>query len=102
MVLMKGLRQGSLHFLQGTTVTGSAAVCTTSTDVDTTKLWHMRLVHMSKKGMAILRKKGCLGSAGTGKLNFCEHCVVGKQKRVSFSTTKHHTQGILDYIHFEL
>jgi len=38
MVLMKGLKQGSHYFLQGTTVTGSAAVCTTSADIDTTKL----------------------------------------------------------------
>jgi len=37
MVLMKGLRQGSLYFLQGTTVTGSVAVCTTLEDIDTTK-----------------------------------------------------------------
>ena len=37
-----------------------------------------------------------------GKLDFCEHCVLGKQKKVSFSTTKHHTQGILDYIHSDL
>jgi len=29
MVLMKGLRQGSVYFLQGTFITGSAAVCTT-------------------------------------------------------------------------
>jgi len=28
MMLMKGLRQGSLYLLQGTTVTSSAIVCT--------------------------------------------------------------------------
>jgi len=41
MVLMKGLMQGSLYILHGTTVTDSVAVCTTSAGVDTTKLWHM-------------------------------------------------------------
>jgi len=75
MVLMKGLRQGSLYLLQGTTVTGSIAICT---DVDTAKLWHMRLGHMSEKGMTILSKKGCMGSAGMGKLEFCDHYVCGK------------------------
>ena len=90
MVLMKGLGQGSLYFLQGTTVTRSAVVCTTSVDVDTMKLWHMRLGHMSEKGMTILSKKGCLGSKGTGKLDFYEHCVFGKQKKDSFSKAKHH------------
>jgi len=57
---------------------------------------------MSEKGMTILSKKGCLGSAGTSKLDFCKHYVFGKQKRVSFSTAKRCTQGILDYNHFDL
>ena len=55
--------------------------------------------------MTILSKKGCLISVGTGKLEFCEHCVLGKQKKVSFPTAKHRTQasqGILDYIHSNL
>ena len=47
MVLMKGSRQRSLYFLQGTTVIGLGAICTTSAvyttsaDIDSTKLWHM-------------------------------------------------------------
>jgi len=57
---------------------------------------------MSEKRMTILRKKCCLGSTGTGKLDFCDHCVFGKQKRVSFSKAKYRTQGILDYIHSDL
>ena len=60
MVVMKGLRQGSLYILQGTTVTGVAAVDTTSADANDTSLWHMRLGHMSEKGMTILSKKGAL------------------------------------------
>jgi len=57
---------------------------------------------MSENGMTILSKKGCLGSASTGKLDFCEHCVLGKQKTVSFSTAKQCTQRIFDYIHSNL
>ena len=102
MVLMKGLRQRSLYILQGATVTGAAAVCTTPADVDATRLWHMRLGYMSEKGMTILSKKGYPSSAGTSKRDFCDHCVFGKQKRVSFFIAKHYTQGILDYIHFDL
>jgi len=74
MVMMKGLRQGSLYILQGATVTGVAAV---GTENDT-RLWHMRLGHMSEKGMTILEKKGYLGNASMGKLDFCNHCVFGK------------------------
>jgi len=62
----------------------------------------MQLGHMSEKGMTILSKKGCPGNAGMGKLDFCEHCVLRKQKKISFSTAKHRTQGILDYIHSDL
>jgi len=52
--------------------------------------------------MTILSKKGCLGSAGTDKLEFCDYCVFGNQKRVSFSTAKHRAQVIFDYIHSNL
>jgi len=90
-VLMKGPREESLYILQETTVTGAAAVCTTPADVDVMRLWHMRLGHMSEKGMTILSKKDYLGSVGTGKLDFCDHYVFRKQKRVGFSTAKHRT-----------
>ena len=56
----------------------------------------MRLDHMSEKEMIILSKKGCLGSAGTGKLDFYDHYIFRKQKRVSFTKAKHRTQRILD------
>jgi len=49
-------------------------------DSDVTKLWHMRLGHMSDKGMAILSKRGLLCGQSTGKIEFCEHCIFGKQK----------------------
>ena len=89
-------------FSAGTTVTGLTTVYATPTDVDTMRLWHMRLNHMSEKGMTILSEKDRLGNAGTGKLEFCDHYVFGKENRISFSTTKYHTQGILDYIHSDL
>ena len=98
MVMMKGLRQGSLYILQGATVTGVAVVGTT----DDTRLWHMRLGHMSEKGMTILGKKGYLGNSSTGRLDFYDHCIFGKQKKVSFSKATHRTQGTLDYIHSDL
>lgn len=75
-------------------------VCSTSSDVDLTHLWNSRLGHISEKGM--LRKIGLLGSKGTGELDFCDHCIFGNQKRVGFSTAKHSTGGIQDYINFDL
>ena len=44
-------------------------------------------------------KRGLLKGAKTCKLEFCEHCVLGKQMRVKFGTVIHNTKGILDYVH---
>ncbi|KAK2998859.1 hypothetical protein RJ639_022999 [Escallonia herrerae] len=89
LVVMKGLKQNSLYLLQGSTVTGAAAEAASSSDIDsdTTKLWHMHLGHMSERGMDVLSKQGLLGSKKTGKLDFCEHCVFGKQFLISRDVT---------------
>jgi len=58
--------------------------------------------HISEMGMMILNKRGLLGSENTGKFDFYDHCVFGKQNRVSFSIAKHHTKSILNYIHSDL
>ncbi|KAG8472744.1 hypothetical protein CXB51_034629 [Gossypium anomalum] len=65
----------------GSTVTGDAAVASSSlSDDDITKLWHMRLGHMSENGMVELSKRGLLDGQGICKLNFCEHCVFGSKR----------------------
>ncbi|KAJ4967885.1 hypothetical protein NE237_014586 [Protea cynaroides] len=103
LVVMKGNKVNSLYVLQGSTVTGSADVSSSSdSDKDTTHLWHMRLGHMSERGMTILSKRGLLCGDHTTSLDFCEHCVFGKQTQVSFSTSSHTTKGTLDYIHSDL
>jgi len=62
--------------LLGSTVTGSVVVA--SPNKDNTKLLHMRLGHMSEKGILILKKKGHLGNHCTGNVDFCEHFIFGK------------------------
>jgi hypothetical protein len=47
--------------------------------------------------MHLLHKRGYLNDIV--KLEFCEHCVFGKHKKVSFSLSTHYTKDILDYIH---
>jgi len=97
LVLLKAIRCDSLYVLQGSIVTGSAIVA--SPNKDNTKLWHMRLGHMSEKGILILKKKGHLGNHYTGKVDFYENCIFGKQKKVSFSKAIYRTKGTLDYIY---
>ncbi|KAG8487854.1 hypothetical protein CXB51_018699 [Gossypium anomalum] len=87
----------------GSTVTGDATVASSSlSDDDITKLWHMHLGHMSENGMVELSKRGLLVGQGICKLNFCKHCVFGKQKRVRFTREIHNTKGTLEYIHSDL
>ncbi|KAG8488067.1 hypothetical protein CXB51_018276 [Gossypium anomalum] len=103
LVVMKGQRKtAKLYVLQGSTVTGDAAVASSSLSDDITKLWHMRLGHMSENGMVELSKRGPLDGQGICKLNFCEHCVFGKQKRVRFTRGIHNTKETLEYIHSDL
>ncbi|GJX61084.1 retrovirus-related pol polyprotein from transposon TNT 1-94, partial [Tanacetum coccineum] len=47
-------------------------------------LWHQRLGHMSEKGMKILASKGRIPDLQKAVVGFCEPCVLGKQKKVSF------------------
>jgi len=67
--------------------------------VDNTELWHRRLGHMSERGLAVLSKQGLLGGAVTGKLKFCESCVMGKKRRLKFCHGKHTSTEKLQYVH---
>ena len=79
LVSMKGTRQaGKLYVLHGSTVVGDAGVASSLSDADVTKLWHMRLGHMSELGLAELSKRGFLNGQSTSKLELCEHYVFGK------------------------
>ncbi|KAG8483366.1 hypothetical protein CXB51_022321 [Gossypium anomalum] len=62
LVVMKGQRKtAKLYVLQGSTITGDVAVASCSlSDDDITKLWHMRLGHMSENSMVELSKRGLL------------------------------------------
>ncbi|GJR24068.1 retrovirus-related pol polyprotein from transposon TNT 1-94 [Tanacetum coccineum] len=87
-------------YVEGTVVYGTAGVATSKASLDDSKLWHYRLGHMGEKGMKYLAKKGLIKVSCN--LEFCEHCVFGKQKKVSFSPGIHRTRDALDYIHSDL
>jgi hypothetical protein len=76
----KGEKVGTLYLCTGNT---DSSISLVSTGVDTT-LSHHRLGHMSEKGMQILHKRNLLLDLKQIDLDFCEHCVYGKQKRVRF------------------
>jgi hypothetical protein len=80
LVIEKGEKVGRLYLCIGNT---DSSISLDSTGVDTT-LWHHRIGHMSEKGMHILHKRNLLSDLKQIDLDFCEHCVYGKQKRVRF------------------
>jgi hypothetical protein len=48
------------------------------------KLWHLRLGHMSEKVMNVLLSKGKLLELKSVESDLSEDCILGKQKKVSF------------------
>ncbi|GAA0182096.1 hypothetical protein LIER_30322 [Lithospermum erythrorhizon] len=73
-VILKGVKWGTSYFLQGATLRDSTAVASSEVDKkDMNKLWHMRLGHMSERGMQILAKDNLLGGHEVKDLGFCEH-----------------------------
>ena len=50
-------------------------------------MWHNRLGHISSKRMKMLVAKGALEGLKSVDMGLCGSCVMGKQKRVSFTKT---------------
>ena len=80
MVVEKGDKVGTLYLCKGN-IDSSIALASTGTY---TTLCHHRLGHMSEKGMQILQSRKLLLGLKQIDLEFCEHCVYGKDKRVRF------------------
>nr|KYP63829.1 Retrovirus-related Pol polyprotein from transposon TNT 1-94 [Cajanus cajan] len=103
LVVMKGKLQHGIYVMLGNSFQGTVSIShSLEQHVDNTKLWHCRLGHMSERGLAVLSKQGLLGGAVTGKLKFCESCVMGKQRRLKFNHGKHTSTEILQYVHSDL
>ena len=61
-------------------------------------MWHMRLGHISERGLQELSKNKLLGGDKLEPLEFCEQCAYGKVKRIKFETRIHQTKGITMFI----
>ena len=101
MVIMRGIKKNGLYSLEAEVVIGSMANITART-LSKTELWHMRLGHVSERGLIELEKQELLCGDKIQKLNFCEHCIFGKACRVKFSAGQNRTKGTLDYVHADL
>ncbi|GJR57614.1 putative polyprotein [Tanacetum coccineum] len=80
----------SLYTLQGETITGSTSVsCSEKSNSDLTMLWHMRLGHMSKKGMVILRNKSGYFLSIIDDFSRMTWVFMKKNKSATFEKFKH-------------
>ncbi|KAL0301486.1 UNVERIFIED_CONTAM: Retrovirus-related Pol polyprotein from transposon TNT 1-94 [Sesamum radiatum] len=101
LTVMKGkITTGNIYKLLGSTVVGG--VHPIDSCDDNTKFWHMCLGHLSERLMIELHKRNLLHGVKSCKLDFCKFCVLGKKTKVSFTTGKHKTEGILHYVHSDV
>lgn len=66
---------------------------------DDSALWHRILGYMSMKNRSILVEKGFMDKKSINNMEFCESCVKGKNKRLSFNIGKHNIEEVLKYVH---
>ena len=90
---MKYSRRNGLYMLNGSVVLPDVI---TNVSNDKTRLWHMRLAHMSEKWLKELSKQGLLGTDQISALEFCEKCVFGKATRQKFNLGKQETKNTME------
>lgn len=67
-----------------------------------TKLWKLKLWHISERGWLDISKQGLLGSDKFHKLEFCDNCILDKQNRVKFGSDMHHSGKSFEHVHSNL
>jgi hypothetical protein len=91
MVLMRGVRCGTLYKLLGSTYTNRCNLFVVPEQRNNedknnifpgnkTMMWHQRLRHTEEKGLPTLHGKGMVEGMSNCTLDFdfCEHCIYGK------------------------
>eukprot|EP00253_Pinus_taeda_P003732 PITA_03732 len=108
LVLMRGVRIGTLYKLEVSTVIDG---CNNSVVPESgaeklvvsgekTMLWHQRRGHIGEKSLRILHGKGMSNSSLD--FYFCENCVYGNQNRVSFPSGSKRAKQILELVHSDV
>ncbi|KAH9657805.1 hypothetical protein KPL70_023225 [Citrus sinensis] len=98
-IVMKGVRKNGLYILVGSSPVHGISASVTR---DKTKLWHMRLAHISERDLRELSNQGLFGNDKVTSLKFCEKCIFRKATKLKFSLGRKETKQTLDYIHSDL
>ena len=83
---MKGLRKYGLYSIEAEAPQDPVVAITSDSTATNTELWHMRLGHVSERGLLELSKQNLLCGDRIEQLSFCDQCVLGKAHRVKFFT----------------
>jgi hypothetical protein len=115
MVLMRGVRFGTMYKFLGSTISNgcnSSIVPDIEVEEERTPtvsgekamLWHQRLGHIGEKGLRLLHGKGMVEGMSNCSLDFdfCEHCLYGKQNQVRFPSGATRAEGILHLVHSDV
>lgn len=101
MVVMRGINRNDLYSSEFKMITRSSTNIFENV-LSKTKLWHMRLFHMSENRLIELGEQNLLCGDKVEKLDLCKHYVYGKSYRVKFNVELQRTKGILNYVHVDL
>ena len=101
LVMAKGPKTGTLYTLK--TLIGKSDLAVITKEGNSTYLWHKHLGHMSEKGLKILVGKNLLPCLKSYNLDLCEHCIYGRQRRVSFLRGGHdRKKNVLELVHSDV
>ena len=99
--MAKGQKTGTLYTLK--TLIGKLDLAAITKEGNLADLWHKRLSHMSDKGLKNLVGKNLLPGLKSYNLDLCEHCIYGRQRRVSFLRGGHgRKKNVLELVHSDV
>jgi transposase InsO family protein len=102
LTIMKGIKNGGLYYLQGSPISSCNITTHNDKEEEIATLWHRRLGHISERGLQLMSEQQLLGKDKVSKLDFCEHCILGKHHRLKFTAGTHNSKRILEYVHSDL
>ena len=111
MVLMQGIKIGTLYKLLGKSDRGSCSQVfdpktgdILSCIANSSMLWHRWLGHIDEKGLRAMHKKGMVEGLPdcSSEFDFYEHCLYGKQNHVRFPIKAIREKGILELVHSDM
>ena len=89
MVVDRGTKSRTFY-----TTTGCINMTAVAEGASGSFMWHNRLGHVSTKGMKMLVARGSLEGLKSVDMGLCKSCVMGKQKRVSFTKIPKETKKL--------